>query len=241
MRRRRPMFLALAMLAAFAALATSALLFAAKRDPAFYTAAASRPIDYDSHEKAAKLLTRVLDLQNDIRAKETWGDTFTAEELNCFFAENMGAKDGLCELLPKGFHSPRIAIDGDRLKIGVRYREGFWSGVIWLEAKIWLVADQVNVAAVEVCDLKAGAIPFGSQSILDRIGDVARESSMSVTWYRNKSNPVGVFKFFAKQPRPTSQILTLEVKDGKLAIAGRSFLETAPAVPAGVNPVAQLP
>lgn len=237
MRRRRPMFLALALLAAFATVATGALIFIAKRDPGFYTATANRPTDFDSHEQAAKLLTRVLDLQNDIRAKEEWGDTFTAEELNCFFAENMGPKDGLCELLPKGFHSPRIVIEGDRLKLGVRYREGFWSGVIWMEVKIWLVADQVNVAAVEVCDLKVGGLPFGSQSILDRIGDVARDSSMDATWYRNKSNPVGLFKFFAKQPRPTSQILTLDVKDGKLTIAGRSFLDSAPAAPAGVNPL----
>lgn len=234
------MFLALALLTAFAAVATSALVFAAKRPPAFY-AAASRPADWDAHEQSAKLLTRVLDLQNDVRAKEEWGDTFTADELNCFFAENMGPKDGLCELLPKGFHSPRIAINGDRLKLGVMYREGFWSSVVWMELKIWLVADQVNVAAVEVCNLKAGRVPFGSQSILDKMGDVARESSIDVTWYRNKSNPVGLFKFFAKQPRPTSQVLTLEVKDGKLTIAGRSFLDGAPAAPPGVNPLPPAP
>ncbi len=236
MRRRRPLFLALGLLAAFAGVATGALLVTVKREPAFYTAATERPADWDSHERSAKLLTRVLDLQNDIRAKEEWGDTFTADELNCFFAENMGPKDGLTELLPKGFHSPRIAIEGDRMMLGVKYREGFWSSVVWLELKIWLVADQVNVAAVEVCDLKAGRLPFGSQSILDRIGDVARDSSIDVTWYRNKSNPVGLFRFFAKQPRPTSQVLTLEVKDGKLTIAGRSFLEGLPAAPAGVNP-----
>ncbi|MBP3960351.1 hypothetical protein J8F10_34415 [Gemmata sp. G18] len=237
MRRRRPMFLALALLAAFAGLATGAIVFAAKRDPAFYAATASRPADWDSHERSAKLLTRVLDLQNDIRAKAEWGDTFTAEELNCFFIENMGAKDGLCDLLPKGFHSPRIAIEGDHLKLGLRYGEGFWSSIVWMDLKVWLVADQVNVAAVEVCALKAGQLPFGSQSILDKIGDVARESSIDVTWYRNKSNPVGLFRFFAKLPRPTSQVLTLEVKDGKLTIAGRSFLDPAPALPAGVTPL----
>ena len=58
-----------------------------------------------------------------------------------------------------------------------------------------------------------------------------------MTWYRNKSNPVGLFRFFAKQPRATSQVLTLEVKDGKIVIAGRSFLEGAPAPPVVINPV----
>ena len=32
--------------------------------------------------KMTGLLTRVLDLQNDVRAKEVWGDTFTADDLN---------------------------------------------------------------------------------------------------------------------------------------------------------------
>ncbi|AMV28491.1 hypothetical protein VT84_29065 [Gemmata sp. SH-PL17] len=236
MRRRRPMFLALAILAAFAGLASGALVVAVKRDPAFYATAAKKTADWDSHERSTKFLTRVLDLQNDIRAKAEWGDTFTTEELNCFFTENMGAKDGLSELLPKGFHSPRIAIEGDHLKLGLRYGEGFWSSVVWMDLKVWLVADQVNVAAVEVCALQAGGLPFGSQSILDKIGDVARESSIDVTWYRNKSNPVGLFRFFSKQPRPTSQVLTLDVKDGKLIVAGRSFLDPAPALPTGVNP-----
>jgi hypothetical protein len=236
MRRRRPFFIALALLLSAAGVVFGGLLYGAKREPAFYTAA-HRPNDFDTHERSARLLTRVIDLQNDIRAKDEWGDTFTADDINAFFIENLGPKGRLTDSLPKGFHSPRIAIEGDRLFLGVKYREGFWSTVIWLELKVWLVAEQTNLAAVEVCNLKAGGLPFGSQSILDKIADVARESSIDVTWYRNKSNPVGLFKFFAKQPRATSQVLTLEVKDGKIMIAGRSFLDAAPPAPVGVTPV----
>lgn len=235
MRRRRPFFVALALLLTAAGSAVGGLLYAAKRTPEFY-AAAHRPNDFDTHERSARLLTRVVDLQNDIRAKEEWGDTFTADDINAFFIENLGPKGRLTESLPKGFHSPRVAIEGDRLFLGVKYREGFWSGVVWLELKVWLVAEQTNVAAVEVCNLKAGGLPFGSQSILDKIAEVAREQSIDVTWYRNGRNPVGLFKFFAKQPRATSQILTLEVKDGKMVIAGRSFLDGVPAAPVGVTP-----
>lgn len=240
MRRRRPFFIALALLLSAAGAAVGGLLYGAKTEPAFY-AAANQPGDYDTHERSARLLTRVVDLQNDIRAKDEWGDTFTTDDLNAFFIENLGPKGRLTDSLPKGFHSPRVAVEGDRLKLGVKYRDGFWSTVVWLELKVWLVADQTNVAAVEVCGLKAGRLPFGSQSILDKIADVARESSIDVTWYRNKSNPVGLFRFFAKQPRPTSQVLTLEVKDGKIAIAGRSFQDGLPAAPAGVNPLPPAP
>lgn len=237
MRRRRPFFIALALLLSAGGVALGGLLYGAKKAPAFYTAA-NRPNDFDTHERSGRLLTRVVDLQNDIRGKEEWGDTFTTDDLNAFFIENLGPKGRLVESLPKGFHSPRVAIEGDRLFFGLKYREGFWSSVVWLELKVWLVADQTNVAAVEVCNLKAGALPFGSQSLLDKIADVARESSIEVTWYRNKSNPVGLFKFFAKQPRVTSQILTLEVKDGRIMVGGRSFPNDGPIAPVGVTPVA---
>jgi hypothetical protein len=240
MRRRLPFFRAIGLLTLAAAIVFGGLLFAGKKAPAFYSAS-NQPGDWDTHDRSARLLTRVIELQNDIRAKDEWGDTFTAEDLNAFFIENMGPKGRLAEMLPKGFHSPRIAIEGDRLLMGVQYREGFWSTVVWLELKVWLVADEVNVAAVEVCGLKAGRIPFGSQSILDKIADVARESSVDVTWYRNKSNPVGLFRFFAKQPRATSQILTLEVKDGKIVVAGRSFLDGALARPVALNPLPTTP
>jgi hypothetical protein len=234
MRRRRPFFIALALLLSAGGATLGGLLYSAKKEPAFY-ATANQPGDFDTHERSARFITRVVDLQNDVRAREEWGDTFTAEDINAFFIENLGPKGRLIESLPKGFHSPRIAIEGDRLKIGVKYREGFWSGVVWLELKVWLVAEQTNLAAVEVCELKVGGLPFGSQSILDKIADVARESSIDVTWYRNKSNPVGLFKFFAKQPRTTSQVLTLEAQDGKIVIAGRSF-QDANHLPAGVTP-----
>ncbi len=223
------------MLMSAAALGLGALFSATRHEPEFYSAA-NMPGNWDTHERSSKLQTRVVDLQNDIRGKEEWGDTFSADDLNAFFIENMGPRGRLTDILPKGFHSPRMAIEGDRLFFGLKYREGFWSAVVWLELKVWLVADQINLAAVEVCNFQAGRVPFGSQSILDKIGDVARESSIDVTWYRNKSNPVGLFRFFSKQPRATSQVLTLDIRDGKLVIAGRSYQDVGPALPAGVKP-----
>jgi hypothetical protein len=236
MRRRRPFFLAVGLLLAAAGATFGVLLYFVKSEPKFYTAARTEPADWETHERAAKLLTRVQELQNDIRAKGEWGDTFTEEDLNCFFAENLGPKDGLTGLLPKGFHSPRVSIEGDRLRLGVKYRDGFWSTVVWLEMRVWLVAEQVNVAAVEVCELRAGGLPFGSQSILDKISDVARDAGIEVTWHRHGSNPVGLFKFFPKQTQQISQVLTLEVNDGKIVVAGKSSQYTPPATPLGVTP-----
>jgi hypothetical protein len=227
LRRWRPFLVAVALLLTAAALVVAGLLAAAKRAPAFYTAA-HKPADFDTLERASKLQTRVIDLQNDIRSREVWGDTFTADDLNAFFAENLGPGGRLADVLPTGFHSPRVHCEGDRLFLGAKYREGFWSGVVWLEMRVWLVAEQTNVMAVEVLNLQAGRVPFGSQSVLDKIGDVARGAGLEVTWYRHNGNAVGLFKFFPKQQRATSQVLTLELGDGKITVAGNSAQDARP-------------
>lgn len=224
MLRRRPVTYSVALLVLIISGATGLLAYVVKREPAFYAQAAP-PADYDTREKASRLLTRIQDLKNDIRTKGDWGETFTAEELNCFFAETMCENGTFVGMLPKGFHSPRVAVDGDRLKLGFRSGHGFWSTVVSIELRIWLVADEVNLMAVEVCDLRAGRLNVGAQSILDAIAETARDSDIDVTWYRHNGNPVGLFRFFPDQPRPASQVLTLEVREGKIVVAGRSVAD----------------
>lgn len=220
-RSRRSILLAFGLLLLVLAAAAGVLIFLAKQTPVFYIAA-EKPPTYDTREKASRLLTRIQDLKNDIRTKSMWGESFSIDELNCFFAEMMVEKGSFAGMLPDGFHSPRIAMEGDRLKLGFRYGSGFWSSIVWIELRIWLVAEETNLMAVEVCDLRAGSLGVGSQSILDAIGDAARGSNIDVVWYRYKGNPIGLFRFFPDQPRPASQVLTLETRDGKIVIAGRS-------------------
>jgi hypothetical protein len=171
------------------------------------------------------MLTRIQELKNDIRTRPEWGEMFSADDLNCFFAEMMVAQGSFAGVLPKGFHSPRVAIDGDRLKLGLRYGSGFWSTIVWVDLRVWLVADEVNLMGVEVCDLRAGRLGIGAQSILDAIEHLARQSNIDVTWYRHRRNPVGLFRFFPDQPRPVSQVLTLEVRDGTIALAGQTITD----------------
>jgi len=225
---RRSRLTALFILLGGVGLCFGGVFYLAKREPDFYHRAPN-PDEYDTRERAAQLLTRVQDLKNEIRSQSEWGETFTAEDLNCFFVENMGKKGGLASLLPEGVHSPRVAIEGDRLKIGFKYGEGIWSTVVWVELKVWLVKDKPNLVALEVCDFRTGSLPVGSQSILDSISESAREWNIEVEWYRNGPNPVGLFRFFANQVgQPTSQILTLKVEEGKIVVAGRSATDHSP-------------
>lgn len=220
-RRRRPLVMAVGLLLVAIGTVLGVIGYLLKCEPEFYTRAVV-PADYDTRERASRLLTRVQDLKNDIRTKGEWGETFSVEELNCFFAEMMSEGGSFRDLLPKGFHSPRVAVEGDRLKLGFRYGKGFWSSVVWVELRIWLVADEVNLMALEVLDLRAGRAGVGSQSILDAIEETARGSNIDVTWYRHNRNPVGLFRFFPDQPHPASQVLTMETRDNKIVVAGRT-------------------
>jgi len=228
---RRSRLLAILVLLGGLATVVGVIVYLVKQEPDFYVATLNAPQWDDNLAKSARLATRVQDLKNEIRSAPEWGAEFTAAELNGFFAANLGPRGGLSSLLPEKTSAPRIAIEENRLKLGFRYGRGFWSTVVWVELRIWLVAEESNLVGVEVCDLRAGRIPLAAQSILDSITESAHESNIDVTWYRQGPNPVGLFRFFADQPRVTAQILTLVVADGKVVVAGRTPQEQAPPAP----------
>ena len=79
-RRRRTILLTTALLIGIVAVFGGGLLYAAKREPEFYTRTPC-PADWDAREKSAKLLTRIQDLKNEIRSRSEWGDSFTASAM----------------------------------------------------------------------------------------------------------------------------------------------------------------
>lgn len=232
--RRKHKLLTLAILLMAVGLVLGILGLMLKVEPDFYEVDSAD--GGQSFEQAARLVTRVQDLKNDIRSKAEWGASFRAEDLNAFFSENLSESSGLRDLLPPGCHSPRVKIDDDRIRIGLRYGSGLWSTVLWIDMRAWLVEDETNVIALELRGLRAGVLPMGCQSLLDSLTEVAHDSNIDVTWYRHEGNPVGIFRFYADQLTPTTQIHTFKVADGALTIGGRTRLDaSAGATPPGLS------
>ncbi|MCZ2343653.1 MAG: hypothetical protein LC104_17945 [Bacteroidales bacterium] len=223
--RRRNAILTILLLLITTGAVLGSLTALLKSDPEFYTAT-NGTVDDDTITATA-VVTRFGDLKNDIRSKPEWGATFTAEELNAFLREHLCTDGGLESFLPQGLHSPRVAITGDQIQIAARYGEGFWSTVLSVEARVWLVKGEANVVALELLGVRAGWLPLGSQSILDRITEAARDSNIAVSWYRHEGNPVGMCRFYADQTHPTTQIALFRAADGKLTVKGRSLLDQA--------------
>lgn len=200
-----------------------------KQVPDFYrnSEAAS---DFQTQAASSALMTRVQDLQNDIRTKPEWSASFAAADLNSFLHEMVCERPGGVEgLLPSNCHAPRLAIVGDRILLGFTHGHGFWSSVGWVELRVWLPKHDTNVIAVEVVSLKAGAVPVNGQSLLESIREAVHDANVDVSWYRHEGKPVGLFRVYANQIRPATQIHTLKVSDGKITIAGRTRLESTSA------------
>lgn len=235
-RKTRSYLLAAALVFGLLAIAGGAVGAVLKQEPDFYSRLGEGN-DWTRGERASSLMTRVQDLKNDIRAKSDWSGSFLGDDLNAFCLENLSPGTSYANLLPPGLHSPRIVIEGDRIKLGLRYGRGFWSSILWVELKAWLVKNDTNVIAVELCGVHAGSMPVGCQTLLDTLSEAARESNIEVSWYRHNGNPVGLFRFYADQIRPTTQIHTFKIQDGTIGIAGRTRLEKVQHTTPGLDPL----
>jgi hypothetical protein len=228
--RRQSAFQAVLILIAAVAGVAAGVGYLVKQEPVYYAAAGVD--DADDPRVADAVLTKYGDLKNDIRLKPEWGVEFTAAELNALLRDK--ATDGgiLGGFLPPGVSGPRVAVEGDRLKLAARYGDGFWSSVVSVELRAWLVSTEVNTVAVELAGMWLGGLPFGTQWLLDWVTEAAHERNIDVTWYRHNGHPVGLFRFYADQPYPVVQIRTVKIADGGVSVAGRLTPEAGQLQPA---------
>jgi hypothetical protein len=232
--RRRNTILAVLLLIISAAAVGGGLVALLKTPPTFY-GSCGPSLEADALVGPV-VMTKFADLKNAIRSRPEWSDSFTAEELNAFFRDSLGSGGSLAAFLPEGVTEPRVQIDGDRIRLGVRYGEGFWSSILSVELRAWLVKPQpeaadINTVALEIVGIWAGRIPVGTQTVLETVTESARDSNIAVSWYRYQGHPVGVFRFYADQPIPPTQIRRLQIADGKVSIAGRSYQDQPGGVP----------
>lgn len=225
--RRRSVLYALLIVVLAGVAVVGVLTLLVKQEPVYY--AADPGDEIANAQVASEVLTRFGDLMNDVRLKPEWNGSFTASELNAFLRENLQEDGWLARVLPPELHAPRVAINGDRVKVAGRVGDGFWSTVVSAELRVWLVKDEVNTVAVELVGIRAGALPVELQWFrgLDAIAEAVQDRNVDVAWYRHDGHLVGVFRLYADQPRPPTQLRTVTVADGRVTVAGRSMVDTA--------------
>jgi hypothetical protein len=193
--------------------------------PAFYARAAVPPSSHRS-KHSGEFVGELARLFAGINEKRRWDGRFTDEQINGYCQEDLLKEHTDQQPLPEGICEPRVALEPGRLRVAFRYGTGFWSTVISIDLRVWLVAKEPNVVALEFQGIYAGALPVSSQSLLERASETARRYDIDPTWYRHNGHPVLLLRFQAGRSHPTFQLERFDLQQGILFIAGRSLDST---------------
>ncbi|MCE9532425.1 MAG: hypothetical protein K8T89_15095 [Planctomycetes bacterium] len=196
-------------------------IYLVKYEPSFYE---TSHIPQGS-ERAAQSGQFLIGYGNLLKINEQtpdWSEEFTTNQINAFLQNEFVSESGNHKKLPDGFSDLRVQVEEGKLLIGCRYGKGVRSTILSLEAKVWLVEDGVNLIGVELTNAKAGALPVSRDIVLDYISEAAARSHIEVSWRYRDDNPVAILRFQANKERPTIQIQRLELRPGRMVVAGRS-------------------
>ena len=201
----------------FLALVLVGLVAAVKREPGFYTQA-ELPAGPERIALSQQAVAQYFGISVD---EPSWDVVFSSEQINAFFQEDY-YKYGGDDNWPEGVSAPRVKIEDGKMRFGFRYGRGLTSTVVSLEIRLWKVADERNMVAMEIVSFRAGSLPLSTGNLLDLISQLARREKIDIAWYRQDGHPVAVMRFQADLSRPTFQFDRIELKDGKAIITGRS-------------------
>jgi hypothetical protein len=220
--KKRSFWFAVILILTFIVVGVGTLLALGRSFPTYYSQLAV-PEGGERKLRSGECISLITNLRNEIMNRDpSWGQSVSDEQINSYLQEDFISSAGGDSNLPDGFHDPRVQFDGDLIRIGVRYGTGFWSTILTIECRVWLVANEVNRFALEIVGLYVGSIPYPSQILFEYITEIARTGNISVTWFRNNGNPVALLQYQADQIIPTIVIQRLEIRDRKLFIQGRS-------------------
>jgi hypothetical protein len=129
------------------------LLAALAHEPSFYREAAIAPGAF-ADAQVRNLLTRGLQLRNDIVNEPRWDAIFSDSEINAWLAEEAARPD----TLPPGFTEPRLSFEMDRILIACKVRQGPISSLVWVAAQARSVGPSELELVVE--RVSAGLVPL---------------------------------------------------------------------------------
>lgn len=220
---RRSLLLALAILLCLVCGVGATLWLLVRYEPSLYVRAAVPPGE-ERHHMSENCWRELLHMYNAVanQDEQEWAHRFTDEQINSYLAENFVLSHFDKEFLPEGISEPRIIIDPDKIRVAFRYGSGFWSSVVSLDLRVWLVKGEPNVVALKLVGFHAGALPISAQSLLESITTTCNKFGIGVDWYRDEGAPVALLRFQAEQQHPTLQLEMIEMEPGAIHIQGRT-------------------
>lgn len=192
--------------------------------PDFYAQAALRmPQDLDS--AIASLEHDVVQLQGDAARLGSWYAAFTDEQVNAWLVQQLPRE--FPKLLPRGVTEPRIVIDDGRVFAAARFKNQHIDTIVSFEVKAALT-EHANVVAIQITNLRAGALTLPLNRFLRGISAEAAKSNMEVRWDMNQSEPIALVTIPSEHRgyKYTPVIVeSLGLSAGLLSLAGHTGAE----------------
>jgi hypothetical protein len=188
---------------------------------------AAIPAGPQRQAKSKQFVSGLSDLFSMIQNEDKgWEARFTDEQINSFFEEQFVQSNLSHQMLPDAVSEPRVVFDPDRVRLAFRYGSGNWSTLVSIDLWVYLIRGE-SAVALELEGIRAGALPFSAQSLLQHISEseVWQQNGIDFTWYRHpdSGHPVAVLRFQQQQTRGSPfQLDDLRIEKGSIAIRGRS-------------------
>ena len=185
-------WLRITILALFVVLGLAAIFLlvayrATQHVPDFYREALTA--ESSAQEKDSdRMLQRAASLHNSVKRQGTWQGEFTAAEVNGWLATDLPRNQP--QLLPRGFHDPRVKIEPDGVTLACLIERGGLRCVVSLEVDVYV--DTPNVISLRVRKARAGAIPWPLGQILEGVSEAGRRADLRVRWRQAGGDPVAL-------------------------------------------------
>jgi hypothetical protein len=187
--------------------------------PAFYQQAML--VSAERYAAASdELLHQTTVLYDNLRHREHWDATFTAEQINGWLAVDLVQNHP--QALPDYLRDPRIRISPTGIELACRYDREITT-VFSLDVEAYL--PEPNVLALRVRGARAGSLPLPLGTVLDAMAQGAQRLKLRIRWAQSDGDPVALVQLPAKNASGAwhYQIEAIELRDGAIYLAGRTY------------------
>jgi hypothetical protein len=225
---RRSFFMAIGIVFVLGLSVAALLIGLVRHEPAEYRRSPMPDEPAVRQQRSREFAKNVFALINAIQGNRDWDEQFSDEQINSYLEDEFIRSGFDRQLLPEGITRPRVVFGADTIRLAFRYGSGAWSTVISIDLRVWVSGWEPNVVLMELEGFHAGALPISTQSMLERVAEVGRQSGIDVAWYRRNGHPVALLRFGIDQPRTTVVLDSMKLEPGSLAVKIHSVESTAP-------------
>ncbi len=210
--------IAAVVLLALIASGAGAMFWAVQQVPDFYEAALREEEQVDPvarQEEARELVERAEQLAENIKHSDEWSEEFTQQQINSWLAEELKRK--YADVIPEGIEDPRIQLLEGGVRLGFRYRQHSWKGVVSAHFKAAVAGP--NQLAIQVDVAHAGWLPIPINVALDEVVKHVQDDRWRFEWDPNSEANV-LLVSFDSQEVDQGVLQSLELAPGVVRIRG---------------------